>query len=92
MKYQAKVINGTLNMRTAPEKKAALIMQIPNGTVVDVIDDAAGWSKIQYHGFTGYVMSEYLEKVNDGADEKLVSVPAAELTKIYEQIGKWLKG
>ncbi|MBP5726141.1 MAG: SH3 domain-containing protein [Clostridia bacterium] len=44
-------------MRVAPEKKAGLIMQIPSGTVVDVIENSAGWSKIRYKGFTGYVMS-----------------------------------
>ena len=89
--YQAKVINGTLNMRTAPDRKAGLILQIPDGSIVDVTDNSGGWSKIQYKGFKGYAMSEYLERI-DGGTDGTIQVQRKELQEIYDKIGKMLKG
>lgn len=88
--YQAKVIGGNLNLRAAPDKSAERIDQIPDGTVVTVTEDLAGWSKVIYDGQEGYAMSMYLEEVKPEQDTEMILVPKEELEKMYDMIGGWL--
>lgn len=63
--YQAKVVadsGSTVRMRSAPSKDAAVSATIALGTIVDVIEEAEGWSGIMYNGQKGYMMSQFLEK------------------------------
>lgn len=58
---QAKVIGGSLNLRSGTSTSANKIVSIPNGAVVDVIEKTDNeWWKITYSGKTGYVMSKFL--------------------------------
>lgn len=88
--YQARVIGGALNLRASPSREATRIDQIPDGTVVTVTEDLAGWSKVVYDGQEGYVMSMYLEEVKPEQDTEMTLVPRDELEKMYDMIGGWL--
>ena len=85
--YEAKVIDGNLNLREAPSKSAPRIIQIPDGSVVTVLDESGGWSKVQYSAFEGYAMSEFLERIGE---PDTVQVPRADLQAIYDAVGDWL--
>lgn len=87
--YKAKVIDGNLNLRESPSKSAPRIIQIPDGSIVTVLDESGGWAKVQYSAFEGYAMSEYLERVGD---PETVAVPRADLQAMYDIIGEWLRG
>ena len=88
--YQAKVIGGALNLRSGPSKSDERIDQIPDGTIVTVTEDLAGWSKVIFDGREGYVASMYLEEVKPDQDVDLTAVPKAELEAVYDMIGNWL--
>ena len=88
--YQAKVIGGALNLRSGPSKSDERIDQIPDGTIVTVTEDLAGWSKVIFDGREGYVASMYLEEVKPDLDVDLTAVPKAELEAVYDMIGNWL--
>lgn len=49
-----------VNFRVKPSTTAKLIDRIPCGETVEVIDRADTWSKIKWHGRTGYMMTKYL--------------------------------
>lgn len=54
----------TANLRERPNKKADLVKRITKGTVVEVLEQADGWSKIQDPtGDRGYMMSEFLKEL-----------------------------
>lgn len=85
MPYKAKVIGGGLNLRAQPSKNSDRLDQIPEGTILDVTDEMQEWAKVSYKGLDGWVMKEFLQKEDD-----MVSVPRAELEKIYDAVGDWL--
>jgi uncharacterized protein YgiM (DUF1202 family) len=65
--YQAKVksTDARLNMREQPDKNSTKVLQIPPQGIVDVIEETnAEWWKVVYENNTGYVMNEYLAKLN----------------------------
>ncbi|MFH5836918.1 SH3 domain-containing protein [Proteiniclasticum sp. C24MP] len=49
-----------LNMRTGPGTSYAVILVIPKGAEVTVIDTSSIWYKVSYGGKTGYASSSYL--------------------------------
>ena len=49
-----------VNFRVKPSTAAELIDRIPCGETVEVIDRADKWTKIKWHGHTGYMMTKYL--------------------------------
>lgn len=49
-----------VNFRVRPSTTAVLIDRIPCGETVEVIDRADKWSKVKWHGHTGYLMTKYL--------------------------------
>ena len=86
--YQARVVDGALNLREAPSKSALRIIQIPDGSEVTVLEDLPdGWSRIQYSAFEGYAMSRYLERISE---PDTVQVPLEDLRAMYDAIGDWL--
>lgn len=68
--YQAKVKGGKLNLRKEPDVNAERICSIPDGMTVIVTADNAGWSRVMYGNYTGWVKSEFLEEVMP-EDQKL---------------------
>ena len=67
---QAKVVlpsgasGSTVNMRKQPSKSAELREQVPVGSTVEVIEDQGQWCKVAYNGKIGWMMSNYLEYLN----------------------------
>ena len=64
--YQAKVIassGSTVRMRSEPTNSGTKIENIKLGQIVDVLEELDGWKKIGYNGQVGYMMAQFLEKV-----------------------------
>ena len=80
--YQAKVhAEGNdypVKMRAQPSDKAEVLAKIPQGEIVDVLDDAGEWCFILYGDMTGYMMNKFLisETAEDG---ETVTVNRADL-------------
>lgn len=55
---------GNLNMRTGPGTTNSVIRVIPRGTTLTVEALSGTWAKVTYSGNTGYVSTNYLEKVS----------------------------
>ncbi|MDQ0199322.1 SH3 domain-containing protein [Neobacillus ginsengisoli] len=49
-----------LNMRSEAADTSSVLAQLSSGTVVTVLDEKNGWSRVTANGRTGYVHSEYL--------------------------------
>jgi len=67
--YQARVLGGKLNLRKGTSSASVRIAQIPEGSIVLVTGADGEWSQVEYNGLVGYVMSRFLEKMNDGAED-----------------------
>lgn len=52
--------NGGLRLRSSASTSASVIMTIPNGATVSVLEKGASWSKVTYSGKTGYAATQYL--------------------------------
>lgn len=61
--YKIKTAGSPLRMRESPSADAAVIAKVPNGTWVTVTKSVSGWACISYNGYTGWVSTEYIEKV-----------------------------
>lgn len=57
-------VTSTLNVRQSPSTSSAVLIRIPKGTKVSVLEETGGWYKITvtYEGqtVTGYVVKEYI--------------------------------
>ena len=61
MLYTVTTPNGKpVNLRMRPDKNSPKVGEIPVGEDVNVVEQASGWSKVQWNGLNGYVMSEFL--------------------------------
>ena len=58
---------GTLNLRSEPSAAARIISLIPNASAVTVYSRGTEWSLISYNGQNGYVMTQYLTFLGNGA-------------------------
>ncbi len=79
MLYEAKVnasSGGTVNLRNAPSTSAGRITRVPVFATVQVLEEGDGWNRVQYDGFTGWMMAQYLTKVADeNTDTVAISLP-----------------
>ena len=94
---QAKVVlpsgasGSTVNMRKQPSKSAELREQVPVGSTVEVIEDQGQWCKVAYNGKIGWMMSNYLEYLNqDGQPDTdangVVTLTAEQVMAISEAL------
>lgn len=86
-------ISAPINMRSSSTKESKIITQIPQGSTATLIREDGAWDKIQYLGMEGYVMAEFVHKGEQPQPDptgETVTVPKAELEKIYDQLGDWL--
>ncbi|MCL1964208.1 MAG: SpoIID/LytB domain-containing protein, partial [Firmicutes bacterium] len=60
------VAPGTLNLRAQPSLDADILLEIPYGDAVDVLQMDDTWCAVRYLGLQGYVMRAYLA-VGEGA-------------------------
>ena len=76
--YEAKVINGNLNLRSGPSTSSSRIGQIPAGEKVSVIEEGTEWVKVLWNDTEGWCMRRYLEQIeneeNTSAEAKSVRV------------------
>lgn len=54
--------SGGLNLRETPSADARVLLSIPRGTAVTMLEQGSEWCKIQYNDSIGYVMSRYLQQ------------------------------
>lgn len=69
-----------VNFRVKPSTTAKLIDRIPCGATVEVKNRAEEWSKIKWHGYTGYMMTKYL-LFEDAEPDALYCVVIHDLTR-----------
>ncbi|MDR3050808.1 MAG: SpoIID/LytB domain-containing protein [Oscillospiraceae bacterium] len=55
----------TLNLRAAPTTSAPVLRTLPSGAQVTYDDYTAGWCRVSYGAWQGYVMSKYLSPLDD---------------------------
>ena len=53
----------TVNMRVKTSTRSALVERVPVGTVVQVVEQANGWTKVKYKKWAGWMMNAYLKEV-----------------------------
>lgn len=51
---------GGLNLRENASTSSAILIEVPNGTTLTVVEAVEGWAKCSYNGHTGWVSSKYL--------------------------------
>lgn len=63
MSFNAKVVNGALNMRKSCSTSATRVVQIPNGSTITVepTSNSDAWFAATYASYTGYVMAKYVQ-------------------------------
>lgn len=52
---------GKVRLRQRPSKKGKTVLQIPNGTEIEMAEMENGWCFVKYKGQYGYVMAEFVE-------------------------------
>lgn len=57
---------GGLNLRSEASKSGAILIEIPNQTVLNVTESIEGWAKVTYNGHTGWVSTAYLKQYSVG--------------------------
>ena len=66
--YKARVnlnsAKSSLNLRNGPSAKDRVIGSIPHWTIIDVLAEGKGWTYVRYGGKSGYVSTQYIERVN----------------------------
>lgn len=51
-----------LRMRKKPDIRGEYMQMLPDGAVITVLEEQAGWFKTTYKGYTGWVSAEYCYK------------------------------
>ncbi|MDP4154363.1 MAG: SH3 domain-containing protein, partial [Bacillota bacterium] len=59
-KYVNVIYGSSLNMRSSAATSSSIITKLARGTVVSIISEENGWSRITVNGVEGYVSSQYL--------------------------------
>ena len=88
--YTAKVTteSGSLNVRKAATKTAAVITRLSKGTTVDVVEEGDGWLHIQSGSTDGWCDANFLTKTTETTETKIVITDSAGNT--FEPVG-WFK-
>lgn len=83
----ARVVDGTLNMRSDTDIKSSRITSIPNGSRVTVLDKGVVWAKISYKSYTGYAMVKYLKFENNNEDDFItLKISKSCANELYEAL------
>ena len=92
-----------LNLRDEKSTEANVIIVIPAGSKVNVLDAEEDWYEVVYNGLRGYVYNEYLSKTQytwkdtelrsfpDSASNPVTIVPAKSRVQVLDVIGDWSK-
>ncbi len=94
-----RVSTNSLNMRSGAGTSYRSIATLKKGTVLDVVSQSSGWTKVKYEGRLGYVSSEYLQDITpESTTQGLKEVTTSSLNvrsganTSYSVIGKLKKG
>jgi len=79
------VTTETLNVRKEPNKKAAIIGQVPCEEVLTVTDEAGGWVQIKVEEGYGYVSNEYVTLSTEFVEAESREEEKARLKKEEEE-------
>lgn len=82
-------VSAPIRMRKAASTGASVVAEIPQGSEAVLLEGGGVWNQIAWMGQSGYVMSKFVNRPG-ASDGNMVSVPEAELEKIYDLIGDWL--
>lgn len=83
---------GSLNIRHKANSKSTVVGRVPNGSEVELLETDGEWSKIEYHGKTGYVRAAFLteeppEKVQEEEKPEAVVLQTGGYARIETQNG-----
>ena len=83
-----------VKMRAKPSTASNTYWEVPHNTTVTVSERGDTWSKIEYNGRTGYMMSKFLKYDEEAKEtettEDQVAVSRVELERVYDIIGDML--
>lgn len=87
-KAKVTTASGSLNLRKKASTGATILAQIPQYTVIDVLDIDGTWTKVEYKNKTGYVMSAFLTYMDEEEDTPSAPVtpPAEEKDPAYARV------
>ena len=60
----------SVNLREKPSTESKVLKLVPMGYEVEIIDAQGEWTKVKFDGSSGYVKSEFLEKVKNSDSSK----------------------
>lgn len=79
---QAKITaSGGLNLRESPSSSGAMLVTIPQGTIITLLEEQSGWYKATYNSQTGWVAADYLTLVDSSNANSDSSKPPQTETK-----------
>ncbi len=80
----------TVNLRKSASTSAQLIARVPIRSKVEVEENQGQWSKIEYEGYSGWMMSEYLDFTGgtDGTEITIRPEDAATIDRALKEIEK----
>ena len=61
--YTVTTASSSLNLRADSNSDAAVLTEVPKGTVITVTESVEGWAKTTYGGQTGWVSTKYITAV-----------------------------
>lgn len=61
---QKGITTDNLNLRTDPTTSSSIILTIPKGSVIIILEKLTDWYKVNYNNNIGYVFSKYVELEN----------------------------
>ena len=64
----------SINIRSGAGKKHDVLLQVPSGTEVTLVQPGSNWSRIQVNGMTGYIENELLSKEKAASNKNTLYV------------------
>ena len=68
---------GSLNLRKTPSSSAKVLLKIPNGMAVQLVNRGSNWCAVTYQGTPGYVMTSFLRIPESAVTAVPTLVPTA---------------
>lgn len=87
--YEALVVaesGSNVRMRKMPTTDSATVAKVPIGETVSVRESAQGWAQIEWNGKIGYMMTKFLQKVEDDTPPMSIETRVALLEEIVAEL------
>lgn len=86
-----KTQKGSLNVRRKANSKSDIVIKVPNGSEVELLEKNGDWCRIEYKGKTGYVKTSFLSSEPDEGKkaeaEQLPVIQKGGYARIHTQSG-----